>query len=67
MEFKEQMNVMESENARLSELNRIQSFEISNMELSNASLLETVDDLSRKTDEAVQNNSELLVASAVMD
>ena len=67
VEFKEQMNVMESENARLSELNRIQSFEISNMELSNASLLETVDDLSRKTDEAVQNNSELLVASAVMD
>ena len=37
------------------------------MELSNASLLETVDDLSRKTDEAVQNNSELLVASAEMD
>merc|ERR1712106_869347 len=33
-------------------------------ELSNASLLETVDDLSRKTEEIAQKNSELLVTSA---
>ena len=43
---------------------RIKSDEISNLQLSNASLLETVDDLSRKLEESGSKNSELLVSSA---
>jgi len=43
---------------------KIKSDEISNLQLSNASLLETVDDLSRKLEESGSKNSELLVSSA---
>ena len=43
---------------------QIKSDEISNLQLSNASLLETVDDLSRKLEESGSKNSELLVSSA---
>ena len=66
-EFIEKLNKQETENARLEDMLKSRNAEISNLELSNASLLETVDELSRKTDEIDQKNSELLVASAEME
>merc|ERR1712142_1297362 len=54
----------EMEHARFEEVIKSKSDEISNLELSNASLLETVDNLSRKVDEITQSNSEVLVSTA---
>merc|ERR1719318_2210668 len=55
-ELLERLNNQEAEIARIQGMLQSKTVEVSNLELSNASLLETVDELSRKTEENAQKN-----------